>query len=90
MSWSKAQLESDGLINPCALSLAACWILLPSCWSPAAVLLAPQGRTEQAENVLGKVMRWCGKEMPEGRLQPLLVDNSQDPLDEQQQGQGGR
>jgi hypothetical protein len=40
--------------------------------------------------VLGKVMRWCGREMPEGSLQPLLTDKATDLLDEQQQQQQQR
>jgi hypothetical protein len=55
-------------------------VLLPFVPESPRYLLV-KGRVDAAQQVLGKVLRVCGREMPEGSLQPLLSEEDSADLD---------
>lgn len=64
-------------------------VLLPFVPESPRYLLV-KGRVDAAQQVLGKVLRVCGKELPEGTLQPLLahsdVERPDTPVDDDNKG----
>jgi MFS family permease len=55
-------------------------VLLPFVPESPRYLLV-KGRVDAAQQVLGKVLRVCGRQMPEGTLQPLLSEEDTADLD---------
>lgn len=60
-------------------------VLLPFVPESPRYLLV-KGRVDAAQQVLKKIMRVCGRELPEGTLQPLLPEGGHDEANDSQSG----